>query len=94
MSNAAKKLSKQVLRSSGRTAANNLAEQLFMKQVKSNPLSGAKHLKNIIMNDSRWLASKGWIKMEQTKILKNGSKVVIHFVYNTITRKTADFKFK
>ena len=43
--------------STGRTIANNLKEQLAMKQVVSNPLSGAKKLTNIVMNDKRWPAS-------------------------------------
>lgn len=59
-----------------------------------NPLNNAKHLKNIILSDSRWLATEGWIKMERIYHSWNGTKVIIHFVYNTITGKTADFKFK
>lgn len=33
---------KQVIRSSGRTSPQNLAEQIFMRSVKSSPLNGAK----------------------------------------------------
>lgn len=80
--------------STGRTEAENLNEQLAMKQVMSNPLSGAKELTNIKMNDSRWLSSDGWAKMERTIRLSDGAKVVIHFVYNTITGVFDDFKFK
>lgn len=65
-----------------------------MKSVKSNPLKGAKHLKNIVLKDKRWSSLKGWIKMERSKVMYDGTRVIIHFVYNTITGKTADFKFK
>ncbi len=41
------------------------------------------------MNDSRWPASQGWVKMEQ-KI--NG--VNVHYVMNKLTGAVADFKFK
>jgi hypothetical protein len=41
------------------------------------------------MNDPRWSAEDGWVKMEQTV---NG--VEIHYVYNTRTGIADDFKFK
>ena len=48
-------------------------------------------LKNhpVIMSDSRWLASEGWVKMSN-----NVNGVEIHFVYNKITGAFDDFKFK
>ena len=54
--------------STGRTVPNTLNEQMAMHQVMSNPLEGAvdmSQLKNhpVIMSDSRWLASEGWVKM-------------------------------
>jgi filamentous hemagglutinin len=59
-----------------------------MKQVIADPLKGAKQL-DIVMNDSRWLSSEGWVKMAV-----NINGVEIHFVYNTITKMFDDFKFK
>ena len=78
--------------STGRVEAKNLNEQLAMKQVMSNPLSGAKQL-NITLTDSRWLANDGWVKMQNIVKLSDGTKIVIHFVYNTITKAFDDFKF-
>ena len=75
--------------STGRTTANNLKEQLSMKQVVSNPLSGAKRLTNMTMSDKRWLASAGWAKYEN---IVNGVK--IHFNYNSLIGIFDDFKFK
>ena len=80
--------------STGRTVPNTLNEQMAMRQVMSNPLEGAvdmSQLKNhpVIMSDSRWLASEGWVKMSN-----NVNGVEIHFVYNKITGAFDDFKFK
>jgi RHS repeat-associated protein len=74
--------------STGRTAPENLREQLAMEEVRANPAAG-KELKNIKMNDSRWPASQGWVKMERQV---NG--VSVHYVRNTITGAVDDFKFK
>src|SRR6185312_6325010 len=74
--------------STGRTAPANLNEQLAMKQVRSNVSSGTV-LINVKMTDARWPASAGWVKMSQ-----NVNGVEIHYNYNTITKATADFKFK
>jgi filamentous hemagglutinin len=41
------------------------------------------------MNDSRWPASDGWVKMSETV---NG--VEVHYVENTVTGQVDDFKFK
>ena len=78
--------------STGRTEAKNLNEQLAMKQVMSDPLKGAKQLE-LIMKDSRWAATEGWVKMEYVVRLSNDQKVVIHYVYNTVTKAFDDFKF-
>lgn len=76
----------------GRTVPNTLNEQMAMHQVMPNPLEGAvdmSQLKNhpVIMSDSRWLASEGWVKMSN-----NVNGVEIHFVYNKITGAFDDFK--
>ena len=76
----------------GRTVPNTLNEQMAMHQVMPNPLERAvdmSQLKNhpVIMSDSRWLASEGWVKMSN-----NVNGVEIHFVYNKITGAFDDFK--
>ncbi|MFZ0639191.1 MAG: hypothetical protein WAN33_07655 [Candidatus Acidiferrales bacterium] len=58
-----------------------------MQQAKSNPQAGI-HLTNVSMNDPRWSASQGWIKMSQ-----NINGVEIHYNFNTITGATDDWKF-
>jgi len=78
--------------STGRTVANNLNEQLAMKQVLSNPLQGARRV-DIEMNDTRWLKDNGWVKMEN--VIRTPEKnITVHFNYNTKTGEFADFKFK
>ena len=79
--------------STGRTIPNTLSEQMAMHQVKSNPLEGAIELP-FVMNDPRWLASEGWVKMQNVVRLSDGTKITIHFVYNKITGAFDDFKFK
>ena len=80
------------LGSTGRTIANNLMEQMAMKNILENPYLG-----NVIMTglkDSRWL---GWSKFEYTVTSNNGAKAVIHFVgkvENGILKAVDDFKFK
>ena len=76
-----------------RTIANNLNEQLAMKQVKSNPLAGATEIP-IKMTDSRWLGTDGWVKMQNIVTLSDGTKINIHFVYNKALNLVDDFKFK
>ena len=60
-----------------------------MKEVLSDPLSGARELKSIKITDSRWLAADGWVKMS-----KNVNGIEIHYVYNKISGSFDDFKFK
>ncbi len=64
-----------------------------MQQVQSNPLEGATKLP-IKMNDPRWLSSEGWVKMQSLVYNTDGTKTVIHYVYNEITGAFDDFKFK
>ena len=77
--------------STGRTQPVNLREQLAMEQVKSNPSAG--HLLDITMNDPRWPASEGWIKMQQIVPTSQGN-INIHYVYNQTLKIFDDFKFK
>ena len=77
--------------STGRTQPVNLKEQLAMEQVKLNPLEG-KPL-DLIMNDPRWPASEGWIKMQQIVRTSQGN-INIHYVYNPTLQIFDDFKFK
>lgn len=74
------------LGSTGRTVPGNLTEQLAMTEVRSAP-AGAQ-LQRVTMSDSRWMASDGWVKMQQ---IVNG--VNIHYVRNTVTGAVDDFKF-
>ena len=77
--------------STGRTVPVNLKEQIAMKEVKSNPLKDATDLSasgKFVMNDVRWPASEGWVKMS-----KNVNGVEIHFLYNKIKHVFDDFKF-
>lgn len=65
-----------------------------MHQVMSNLLDGAIDMSQlnkrpIMMNDPRWLASEGWVKMSN-----NVNGIEIHFVYNKITGAFDVFKFK
>ena len=77
----------------GRFVPNNLSEQMAMHKVMSNPLDGAVDLstinkKPVIMKDTRWPSSEGWVKMSN-----NANNVEIHFVYNKLTSEFDDFKF-
>jgi filamentous hemagglutinin len=73
--------------STGRTTPRDLKEQLAMEQVKANPGAGKKL--PLQMNDPRWPASDGWVKMSQ-----NVNGVEVHYVENTTTGQVDDFKFK
>jgi hypothetical protein len=72
--------------STGRTVPDNLNEQLAMQEAQSNPAAG-RVLTNIAMNDSRWPAADGWLKMQQ-----NINGVIIHYVYNPGMDAVDDFK--
>ncbi len=73
--------------STGGTAAANLTEQLAMSQARSNPTAG-NVIRSVIMTDSRWPATQGWVKMSQ-----NINGVEIRYVRNTIAGAVDDFKF-
>jgi RHS repeat-associated protein len=76
--------------STGRTTANNLKENLAMREVKSNP-SGTTSPRMPPMSDAKnnLYAADGWVKRTQ-----NVNGVEIHYVENTRTGQTIDFKFK
>ncbi|ASN19857.1 hypothetical protein CGK93_09365 [Arthrobacter sp. YN] len=74
--------------STGRTAPNDLKEQLAMGSAMSNPSAGIA-LPNVKMADTRWSMTEGWVKMRQ-----NVNNVEIHYVQNTKTGMVDDFKFK
>jgi hypothetical protein len=59
-----------------------------MQQAKADPNAG-QVMQNLKMNDPRWPASQGWVKMRQ-----NINGVEIHYLKNTSTGEFADFKFK
>ena len=78
----------------GRTLPKTLYEQMAMHQVQSEPLKNAKELTNFTLRDDRWPAKEGWVKMESIVKHGDGTKTVIHFVYNKLTGMFDDFKFK
>lgn len=78
--------------STGRTTPKTLEEQMAMHQVQSNPLKGATKVP-LDMNDSRWPASEGWVKMQSVIQNADGTKTTIHFVYNENLGLFDDFKF-
>jgi hypothetical protein len=75
------------LGTTGRVAATSLKEALAMEEVMASP--GGVELTDIVMNDARWPASQGWVKMQQ---IVNG--INIHYLKNTILGVFDDFKFK
>ena len=77
--------------STGRTAPDNLKEQLFMEEVKSNPASG-KVLNNITINDPR-LEGMDVVKMEKIAETTEG-KITIHYLWDKGKNIFFDFKFK
>jgi hypothetical protein len=80
------------LGSTGRSTATNLAEELTMKEITSNPTLGKVVMTG--MRDSRWL---GWDKMQYTHVALDGSKTTIHYVgkfENGVLKAVDDFKFK
>lgn len=84
--------SKDVSRgSTGRIEPANLTEKLAMEQVKSNPSAGK--ILEIQMNDPRWPASEGWVKMQQIVPTSRGN-INIHYVYNQTINIFDDFKFR
>ena len=72
----------------GRIAAQSLTEQLAMESAQADPEAGSV-LRSVVMNDSRWPAGEGWVKMQQVI-----SNVVIHYNYNLNNGATADWKYK
>jgi hypothetical protein len=67
--------------------AASLEEKLAMEEVMSNPQG--MEITNIKLNDPRWSAEQGWVKMRQ-----NVNGIEIHWVENKITGAVDDFKFK
>lgn len=80
----------------GRTidTAKNLNEVLAMKSVMSGDHATGKILSDIGMDDPRWLAKDGWVKMAKNFKLSDGTKIEIHYNYNTVNNTVDDFKFK
>ena len=69
----------------------NLVEQLALEQVKSNPQGT--QIPNLLLKDSRWPVSKGWVKMQQIVPTSKGD-INIHYVYNSKLNLFDDFKLK
>ncbi len=75
----------------GTSLPRNLREMLAVDQVISNPAAGQRL--PLKMTDTRWHFSDGWVKMQQ-KVQPGGGegKIIVHYVYNTITKQIDDFK--
>jgi RHS repeat-associated protein len=73
--------------STGRTTPGGANEQNALDLVQANAQYGNRL--PLRMNDPRWHADDGWVKMEQTV-----NDVEIHYVYNMKTGVADDFKFK
>jgi hypothetical protein len=74
------------------TLPRNVREQLAVEQAMAEPTAG-NELERIGMNDPRWPASDGWVKMEQ-EIQTGGREgsVTVHYVRNKDTGEIDDFK--
>jgi len=72
----------------GTKAATTLAERLAIEAAESNPAAGK--VLQTTLNDARWPAAQGWVKMES----RSAGGVVVHWVRNTVTGAVADFKLK
>jgi len=72
----------------GTKAAMTVAERLAIEAAESNPTAGK--VLQTTLNDARWSAAKGWVKMES----RSPGGIVVHWVRNTITGAVADFKLK
>ena len=69
----------------------NLKEKLAMEQAMSNPLAGKQI--PIELRDPRWLASEGWVKMQQRFVFADNTTATIHYVLNRTLQLMDDFKF-
>ena len=74
---------------SGRLPAS-LAEQLAMKEAQAG---AGKVIMRGPFGDPLY-QGPGWVKMQQIHTLPDGTKIVIHYMKNTITGATSQFKFK
>ncbi|WP_261334009.1 hemagglutinin repeat-containing protein [Rhizobium leguminosarum] len=72
------------------TTPRNLAEQVLWNQVTNDPVSGSKLIG--LNNDPRFSASNGWQKMEATHTRPDGTKISIHYQYNSVTGRAYDMK--
>jgi hypothetical protein len=74
----------------GRTEPRNLDEQIAMKDAIEGAANG-KVLSRVTLKDSRWPAKDGWVKM---RYYHESTKIVIHYIRNTKTGQSTDFKYK
>ncbi|MDP3488474.1 MAG: RHS repeat-associated core domain-containing protein, partial [Bacillota bacterium] len=71
-------------------APTNVTEQVAVEQAMSNPAAG-KVIKGVVLQDPRWPAAEGWVKMAQ-HVEGWFHRYEIHYVYNQLTGVYADFK--
>ncbi|MCH4592808.1 hypothetical protein L7A47_10970, partial [Achromobacter xylosoxidans] len=72
------------------TVPRDINEQMFWKEVRSNPLQGRKLYG--MNNDARFPEMAGFQKMEAKHKLPNGKSIIIHYQYNSNTGKVYDMK--
>jgi RHS repeat-associated protein len=83
--------------STGRQTPSSLGEEYAIGDAMSHPEAGVQIPISKGMTDARWPQSDGWVKMRQDYYLFDGPQgdthIQIHYVYNTRTGESDDFKF-
>jgi hypothetical protein len=72
----------------GTKAATTVAERLALEAAEANPAAGK--VLQTTLNDPKWPASQGWVKMES----RSPGGVVVHWVRSTFSGEAKDFKLK
>jgi filamentous hemagglutinin len=68
-----------------------LREELAVQQAMQDPAAGQRAAG--ALGDSRWPASDGWVKMQQTiDPGGRGGPMSVHYNFNTVTGAVDDFK--
>jgi hypothetical protein len=80
-------------KSTGRTEPRNLLEQIAMQAAIAGAAGGTV-LEKMILGDRTWPVEDGWVKMRYSHTCYNASKIVIHYLRNTMTGEIDDFKYK
>lgn len=73
------------------TQPRDLSEQILWNLVRADPAAGRPMIG--LNNDPRFLTENGWQKMEIRHERPDGTSVVIHYQYNSLTNRAYDIKF-